>query len=58
MFYIKLRLKSLKNNNFFKIIINALKRYLKKKLYLNFFLYFYIYDFQNLKRIFIILFDL
>ena len=36
MFYIKLRLKSLKNDYLFKIIINALKRYLKDFLYLNF----------------------
>ena len=36
MLYIKLHLKNLKNNYFFKIITGALKRYLKKKLYLNF----------------------
>ena len=36
MSYIKLYLKSLKNDYFFKIITNVLKRYLKKKLYLNF----------------------
>ena len=40
MFYIKLRLKNLKNNYFLKIIINALKRYLKDFLYLNFFFIF------------------
>ena len=40
MFYIKLRLKSLKNNYLFKIIINVLKRYLKDFLYLDFFFIF------------------
>ena len=45
MFYIKLYLKSLKNNYFFKVIIDALKRYLKDFLYLNFFSYSHIYDF-------------
>ena len=40
MFYIKLYLKSLKNDYFFKIIINVLKRYLKGFSYLNFFFIF------------------
>ena len=40
MFYIKLRLKNLRNNCFFKIIIDALKRYLKDFSYLNFFFIF------------------
>ena len=40
MFYIKLRLKSLKNNYLFKIIANVLKRYLKDFLYLDFFFIF------------------
>ena len=40
MFYIKLCLKNLKNNYFFKVIIDVLKRYLKDFLYLNFFFIF------------------
>ena len=40
MFYIKLRLKILKNDYFFKVIISALKRYLKDFSYLNFFFIF------------------
>ena len=40
MFHIKLRLKSLENNYFFKIIIGALKRYLKDFSYLDFFFIF------------------
>ena len=40
MSYIKLHLKNLKNDYFFKIITNALKRYLKDFLYLNFFFIF------------------
>ena len=40
MFYIKLRLKSSKNDYLFKIIIDVLKRYLKDFSYLDFFFIF------------------